>query len=83
MEWVCILGWMEELMKGLGKIIICTAKGFTPGVMAGNMMESIIWIKSMDMEFITGQTVGDMKATGLMGSNMVKGNTFSQMGLPK
>lgn len=63
-------------MKDLGKTIICMVREFTHGVMGGGMMENTTWIKSMDMECITGLMAGDMKDFGLMVSNTVKENTF-------
>ena len=66
------LGWMEELMKDLGKITTCTDKVYILGVMEENMMESITWIKNMGMESIIGLMGGGMKGTGQMGSNMEK-----------
>lgn len=54
-------------------------KVFIHGVMEGGMMESTIWIKSMAMEFTTGQMEGDMKDFGQMENNMEKENIFCLM----
>ena len=36
-----INGMIKEVIEVTGKIIICTVKEFTPGLMAGNMKENI------------------------------------------
>lgn len=74
---------MVELMKVLGKIIICMDKVLTHGAMEENTKVNTIWIKNMDMEFTTGQMAGDMKVTGLMVNSMVKENIFFQMALQR
>jgi hypothetical protein len=74
---------MAELMKALGKIIICMDKEFIHGVMVGNTKGSIIWTRNMAMESTTGLMVEDMKDTGLTVSNTEKENIFFQMELLK
>jgi H+/gluconate symporter-like permease len=83
MELVYIHGWMEGLTKVLGKIIICMARVFTLGVMAGDMMESTIWIRSMATVFITGQMEEDMRVFGVMASSTERESTSCLMGLQK
>jgi hypothetical protein len=70
---------MVELMRALGKTIICMDKEFIHGVMAENMKENIIWTKNMVMEYTSGQTEGGMKVIGRMVNNMARVNTFCQM----
>ena len=74
---------MAELMKVLGKIIICMVKALTHGVTVENMKVNIIWIKSTVMASTTGLMAGDMKVIGEMANSMVKENIYFQMVLPK
>jgi hypothetical protein len=70
---------MVELMKVLGKTIICMVKEYIHGVMEENMMENIIWIKSTVTECTIGLMEGDMKDTGQTVNSMEKENIFYQM----
>ena len=47
--------------------------------MGVDMKVNMKWIKSMDMEFINGQTVEYMKAVGTMVNNMDKENICYKM----
>ena len=49
------------------------------GLMGVDMKVNMKWIKSMDMEFINGQTVEYMKAVGTMVNNMDKENICYKM----
>ena len=51
-------------MKDTGKITICMEKEFIAGKMEENMMENIIWIRSMDMDLIDGQIEEYTKGCG-------------------
>jgi hypothetical protein len=70
---------MVELMKVLGKTIICMVKEYIHGVMEESMKENIIWIKSTVTESTIGLMEGDMKDTGQTVNNMEKENIFYQM----
>lgn len=66
-------------MKANGMITICTGKEFILGVMEGNMKVSMLVIRNMVTESITGLMDADMKACGRMGNKMVKASTFYPM----
>jgi hypothetical protein len=70
---------MEEDILAYGLTIICMVMVSILGKMVGNTMATTKWIRNMAMEYIFGQTVDDMKETGLMENNMDKVNTSYQM----
>lgn len=72
---------MEEHIQDNGKIIICTEKEFTLGLTAVDMKDSMKWIRSMDMEFISGPMEEYTKAAGLTENNMDKVNICFKTGL--
>ena len=72
---------MVEHIQDNGKIIICTEKEFIHGLMVVDMKDNMKWIKSMDMEFTSGQMAEYMKEAGLMENNMVKENICFKMEL--
>ena len=62
---------MNVGMKVNGLIIIWKALEFTIGQMAESIKDNIKMIKNMVLEFILGQMVVDMRATGIEVSSMV------------
>jgi hypothetical protein len=74
-----INGKMEELTQDNGKIIICTEKEFTHGLMVADMKGNMKWIKNMDMEYTNGLTAEFMKEAGLMVNNTGKENICCKM----
>jgi hypothetical protein len=56
--------------KDTGWRIICTDRESILGKMVGNMMETIIWIRSMGSGYISGQMEGSMRECGKMVNNM-------------
>ena len=50
-----IVGPMEESILASGSGIKCMARGKSHGLMAGSIMENMLMIKSMDMEFLNGK----------------------------
>ena len=57
-----------------GNKIICMEKEFILGKMEENMKVNIIWIKSMDLEFINGLMAEFIKEIGKMVYSMEKEN---------
>ena len=72
---------MEEHTQDNGKIIICTEKESTHGLMGVDMKDNTKWIKNMDMEFTNGPMEEYTKEAGLMENNMVKVNICFKMEL--
>ena len=62
---------MGDSIKESGLIIIWREWEFIPGLMEGNMRESIKMIRSMDMVSIFGLTRENIKDGGTRGNNMV------------
>ena len=63
-------GTTAEDILDSGKRITCTVRALTCGLMAENMKESTIMIKSMATEFTNGPTEESTKASGKTESSM-------------
>ena len=70
---------MEEGTKATGWTIICTAREFILGKMAGNMMEATKWTRNMVMVFIFGLMEESTRVSGKMVDNMERANTLVQI----
>jgi len=72
-------GKMADAIMVNGKIITCTEKVFTPGLMEGDMRANMKWIKNMASEFINGQMAVFTKVIGITVSSTDRVNTFFKM----
>jgi len=63
---------MEESTKANGNKTTCMEKVNTLGRMEECIKEIILWIKSMDLEYINGLMEEYIKVSGIMGSNTAK-----------
>ena len=75
MDVVSISGQMVESTMASGKIIICTAKVFTPGKTVVCTKVTTRMTASMAMVSTLGMMVNNMKAGGRMESSMEKVST--------
>jgi hypothetical protein len=75
-----ISGKMAVCILENGKIITCTAKEFTLGLMEDDMKANMKWIRNMDSEYINGLTVVFTKVIGSMENNMEPANTYYKTG---
>jgi len=65
-----ILGLMEDIIKGLGKIIKCMELGSLAGQMVADMMAHILKIESKVSVFSNGLMAKNTSAIGIMVNNM-------------
>ena len=82
---------MEDNTQVLGKITICfyycyinlliqgMGMAFIRGRMEGNMRDSIIMIKKMDLESMCGPMAVVMKASGITGNSMELENLYKMV----
>ena len=67
-----IYGKTKDDTKDIGRTIKCMAKDSLHGQMAGNMMDSMLMTREMDMENLYGQMEVYTRGLGKMGLNMGK-----------
>ena len=66
------LGQILRVTRDNGLIIICTDTGFSIGLMAGDIKETTLMIRSMASAYTLGQMEGNTQASGKTDSSMAK-----------